>query len=220
MAELLFKEGFSVYYSLACLSKTGAPMIRLIAFLGNAGDEYAGNRHNVAWMLAASMPEIASLAWQSKFNGSLASAELPSGRVCFLKPATFMNLSGDSVGPAMRFFKIGSGELLVVHDDLELGFGMIGFKRGGGLGGHNGLRSLEARLGTRDFNRFRIGIGRPDHADIAGYVLSDFNRDERKSLGERLLPAASTALALYLAEGFDAAIARYPKFDALADVGE
>jgi PTH1 family peptidyl-tRNA hydrolase len=191
-------------------------MIRLVAFLGNPGAEYAGNRHNVAWILAAATPSVTLLRWQSKFGSLLASYDNPRGRIHFLKPGTYMNRSGECVGPAMRFLKIGPEELLVVHDELELRFGLIGFKAGGGLGGHNGLRSLAASLGTRDFNRFRIGIGRPDHADVAGYVLSDFSFEERAALEERIIPASVAAFSLCLEEGFEEALSRYPKHDALS----
>ncbi len=192
-------------------------MIRLVALLGNIGREYAGNRHNAGWMVAEAWPALAGISWQEKFRGLVASIDVAGEKVCVIKPGTFMNESGASVGPAMKFYKLEIGELLVVHDELELPFGVIGFKQGGGLGGHNGLRSVEAHLGSRDFNRFRIGIGRPEHKDIAGYVLADFKGEERRILEERVLPMASTALSLCLDEGFDAAFKRYGKFDTTRD---
>jgi len=126
-----------------------------------------------------------------------------------------MNLSGDSAAELMRFFQIGSDEILVIHDELEVAFGSFGLKQGGGLGGHNGLRSLEARLGTRDFARMRFGIGRPDHDDIAGYVLSDFSREEREALDSAVFPAASKVLDEIGASGFDKALAKYQKVKAI-----
>ncbi len=190
-------------------------MIRLYAFLGNHGREHRGNRHNVAWQFLESLPFYAELRWERKFKGRFAVRETPAGRTWLLMPETYMNLSGDSAAELMRFFQIAPTEILAVHDELELAFGLFGFKSGGGLGGHNGLRSLEARLGTRDFARLRFGIGRPSHDDVAGYVLSDFERKEAEDLACAVFPKAAAALELCMAEGFEAALARFPKVKAL-----
>lgn len=192
-------------------------MIRLVAFLGNIGREYAGNRHNVAWMAADALPFLANATWQEKFRGLIAAQEIDGEKVWFVKPGTYMNDSGDCVVPAMKFYKLALEEVLVVHDELELPFGVIDLKKGGGLGGHNGLRSMTAHLGSQDFRRLRIGIGRPDHKDIAAYVLSDFKGDEKRNLDERVLPEAAAALALCLESGFDEAQKRYAKYDTLKD---
>lgn len=190
-------------------------MVRLYAFLGNHGREHRGNRHNIAWQFLESLPFHGELRFDRKFKGRCAQWEGPAGRLHFLLPETYMNLSGDSVAELMRFFQIGGDEILAVHDELELPFGTFGFKLGGGLGGHNGLRSLEARLGTRDFRRFRFGIGRPAHDDIAGYVLSDFDPAEREALACAVFPKAAAALDLCIREGFDEALKRFPKTKAL-----
>ncbi|MBL8968654.1 MAG: aminoacyl-tRNA hydrolase [Spirochaetaceae bacterium] len=190
-------------------------MVRLYAFLGNHGREHRGNRHNVAWQFLESLPFYGELRFDRKFKGRFAQWEGPAGRLYFLLPETYMNLSGDSVAELMRFFQIADDEILAVHDELELPFGTFGFKLGGGLGGHNGLRSLEARLGTRDFRRLRFGIGRPAHADIAGYVLSDFDPAERESLACAVFPKAAAALDLCIRDGFDEALKRFPKTKAL-----
>lgn len=190
-------------------------MIRLYAFLGNHGREYRGNRHNVAWHFLESLPMYGDLRWERKFKGRYAQWEGPAGRLWFLMPETYMNLSGDSAAELMRFFQVGADEILAVHDELELPFGTFGFKMGGGLGGHNGLRSLEARLGTRDFARLRFGIGRPDHDDIAAYVLSDFTKQERDDLANTIFPKAAGAFDICLKEGFETALAKYPKVRAL-----
>lgn len=192
-------------------------MIRLYAFLGNHGREHRGNRHNVAWHFLETLPFAGGLGWERKFKGRYAAYDAPQCRVWILMPETFMNLSGDSVAELMRFFQVEPGEFLAIHDELELPFGSFGFKLGGGLGGHNGLRSLEARLGTRDFARLRFGIGRPDHDDIAGYVLSDFSPEEREKLATAVFPKAAAAFDLCLREGFEEALARYPKVRALED---
>jgi PTH1 family peptidyl-tRNA hydrolase len=190
-------------------------MIRLYAFLGNHGREYRGNRHNVAWQFLESLPFYGELRWERKFKGRYAVRETPAGRTWFLMPETYMNLSGDSAAELMRFFQIEPAELLAVHDELEMAFGSFGLKMGGGLGGHNGLRSLEARLGTRDYARLRFGIGRPDHDDIAGYVLSDFAPSEREALACSVFPAAGRALQVCVDEGFDEALKRFSKVKAI-----
>ena len=162
-------------------------MISLVAFLGNHGKKYEGNRHNVAWLFSDSLRLASSLSWQSKFRGSYApfqavSADGARRVVHFLKPETYMNLSGESVAEAASFYRVKPEEVLVVHDELELPCGTVSLKWSGGLGGHNGLRSAKASLGTADFWRLRFGIGRPDHADVASYVLSNFSGDERIGL--------------------------------------
>jgi PTH1 family peptidyl-tRNA hydrolase len=191
-------------------------MIELIAFLGNPGQEYAGNRHNAGRLLAERLPFAGSLSWQKKYKGlytsletsrlpgigeigSQAAADIPS-RLHFLMPETYMNLSGESVRAAASFFKIPPARILVVHDELELPLGTAAFKFSGGLGGHNGLRSMKACFGTPDFWRLRIGIGRPDHDDISGWVLSDFSAAERPVL-DQVLDAAAAALLRALLEG-------------------
>lgn len=207
-----------VYYPLSEPSKAffgSILVLKLYAFLGNHGREHAGNRHNVAWQFFESLPLYPELRFERKFKGRFAAWDGPQGRLYFLMPETYMNLSGDSVAELARFFQIGIDEILVIHDELELPFGVFGFKLGGGLGGHNGLRSMEARFGTRDFARLRFGIGRPEHPDIAGYVLSDFSKDEREKLDCSIFPRAATALELCMKEGFEPAFAKYQKFKAL-----
>ena len=186
-------------------------MIRLYAFLGNFGREHRGNRHNVAWHFLESLPFYGELRWERKFKGRFAVRETATGRTWLLMPETYMNLSGDSAAELMRFFQVEPAELLAVHDELEMAFGFFGFKMGGGLGGHNGLRSLEARLGTRDYARLRFGIGRPSHDDIAGYVLSDFTLEEREALDCSVFPAAARALQVCMDEGLEQALKSFPK---------
>jgi PTH1 family peptidyl-tRNA hydrolase len=181
-------------------------MITLAAFLGNPGDAYRGNRHNAGWLLAETLPFFSSLDWKKKYRGryaviegdrlrAYAGPEEDAGaeRVHLLLPETYMNLSGDSVQTAAAFFKIKPEQILVVHDELELPLGQVSLKFSGGLGGHNGLRSMKARFGTADFWRLRIGIGRPGHTDISAWVLSDFSLPERELLNP-VLDAAAAAL--------------------------
>jgi peptidyl-tRNA hydrolase, PTH1 family len=194
----------------------GTIVIRLYAFLGNYGREYSRNRHNVAWQFLESLPFYGELRWDRKFKGRFATRETEEGRTWILCPETYMNLSGDSAAELMRFYQIEPSEILALHDELEMAFGTFGLKLGGGLGGHNGLRSLEARLGTRDFARMRFGIGRPDHDDIAGYVLSDFSGEERETLAASVFPAAAKVLEACSGEGFEKALAKYQKVKPLS----
>jgi len=176
-------------------------MVDLTVFLGNPGAQYRGNRHNAGWLLASRLPFYGSLDWRSKFRGAYAALDrslldpaaphAEAGRVHFLKPETFMNLSGEAAAQAAAFFKIPPERVLAVHDELELPLGTLSLKFDGGLGGHNGLRSLKACLGVSAFWRLRIGIGRPDNPDIAAWVLSDFYPEEKPLLEQSLTAAAA-----------------------------
>lgn len=162
-------------------------MIEAIAFLGNYGNEYAKTRHNVAWMFCQRLELTKNLNWSSKFNGDYAKLLLREQNLHFIKPHTYMNLSGVSVGELCVFYKIPSSSLLVVHDEVELPLATISLKYSGGLAGHNGLRSIKDTLGSQDFWRLRIGIGRPapkteKNIDMATYVLSRFSADEEEIL--------------------------------------
>lgn len=149
-------------------------MIKLIVALGNPGPEYELTRHNIAWLVAQTHPKLKDAIWKQKFKGEYSDFN-NAGEKCYtLKPLTFMNLSGESVQPFMSFFKIEPSEILVLHDELDLPFGQIHFKDGGGLAGHNGLKSIAKCLGTQDFLRMRIGIGRPDKGSVSNWVLSRF----------------------------------------------
>lgn len=183
-------------------------MIKLVAFLGNYGKEYEKTRHNVSWYFEDSLPFAGRLSWQSKFKGQIASLtpqelsqwacdtkicskkdgspvlvpEEAPAHIYFLKPMTYMNLSGDSIIEVANFYKIQPSEIMVVHDELELEPGFVSLKWSGGLGGHNGLRSTKAVLNTPDFWRLRFGIGRPDNPNIsvADYVLSRFTAEQQE----------------------------------------
>jgi PTH1 family peptidyl-tRNA hydrolase len=157
-------------------------MIRLVVFLGNPGKTYAATRHNLAWLLLERLSFYEELSWKSKFRGEYAQRVFGEIRVVLLKPLAFMNRSGGCVREAVTFYKMSAEEILVVHDEVELEFGERRFKWGGGLGGHNGLRSISASLGTREFCRFRLGIGRPNRGDISSYVLGGFSPKQRDDL--------------------------------------
>jgi PTH1 family peptidyl-tRNA hydrolase len=150
----------------------------LVAGLGNPGREYVATRHNVGWLVVDELAARHGGSWRSKFSGRLAEVRLAGLRLALLKPETYMNESGRSIGAAARFFKVVSGALLVVHDDVDLDEGRLQARLGGGLAGHNGLRSIAQALGGQDFLRLRIGVGRPGRGDrrsVADYVLSAFD---------------------------------------------
>jgi PTH1 family peptidyl-tRNA hydrolase len=149
----------------------------LVAGLGNPGREYANDRHNVGFMVCDELARRRAASFRSKFSAELAEVRVEGCRVALLKPQTFMNDSGRAVAPAARFFKIAPPSLLVVHDDVDLEPGRLQARLGGGLAGHNGLRSIAAQLGTQDFARLRVGVGRPERGDrrpVADFVLSPF----------------------------------------------
>ena len=211
-------------------------MIELAAFLGNPGKEYSRNRHNAGFMLAEKLPFYASLSWRGKFKGTYAALDsnrlaeyLPGGlsqetavRFHFIKPDTFMNLSGESVFKAASFLKIKPEAVLVVHDELELPLGTLSLKFGGGLGGHNGLRSMKASFGSADFWRLRIGIGRPDSRlpgqggppgsgeGIVDWVLSDFDAAEIEIL-DIVLKRGADLLLLALINGAESLLPEWSK---------
>ena len=177
----------------------------LVAGLGNPGREYAGNRHNAGWLVVDELARRHDGAWRTKFDGKLAEIRIEGHKVALLKPETYMNDSGRAVSAAMRFFKLEPDSLLVVHDESDLESGRLQARRGGGLAGHNGLRSIAERLGTPDFLRLRVGVGRPGRGDprpLADYVLSDFEPHED---AEGLVRRAADAVETLDAEGLDAA---------------
>ena len=168
--------------------------------LGNPGTKYAGNRHNIGFMVLDRIAEDHGFApWRSKFQGQLTEGKLGREKVLLLKPETFMNLSGQSVGEAMRFFKLTPADVTVFHDELDLAPGKCRVKQGGGHAGHNGLRSIHQHIGA-DYARVRLGIGHPGHKDrVSGYVLSDFSKADQNWLDD--LQRGISDGAAKLAEG-------------------
>ena len=149
----------------------------LVAGLGNPGREYAGTRHNVGFLVCDELARRHGVTFRSKFSGELAEARIDGRRVALLKPQTYVNESGRSVGAAARFFKVEPERLLVVHDEVDLEPGRLQARAGGGLAGHNGLRSIAQHLKTQEFLRLRVGVGRPERGDprpVADFVLSAF----------------------------------------------
>src|SRR4051794_14941574 len=153
----------------------------LVAGLGNPGREYERTRHNAGWMAIDELARRHGGSFRSKFDGQLSEIRLDGLRLALLKLETYMNVSGKSISAAGRFFKVEPGSLLVVHDDVDLEAGRLQARAGGGLAGHNGLRSIASALGTQDFLRLRIGVGRPGRGDrrsVADYVVSPFESQE------------------------------------------
>lgn len=166
----------------------------LIAGLGNPGPKYAGNRHSVGFKVVDELARRwGAPSFRDKFKGEFTKVAVGGDDVVLLKPMTFMNLSGESVQAAMRFFKVPLDRVLSVHDELDLEFGVVRIKVGGGTAGHNGLRSIVEHCGGPGFVRCRVGIGRPNRGRPEGYVLSDFNSLERVELGMVLELAADMA---------------------------
>jgi len=155
-------------------------VLKLFVGLGNPGAKYADNRHNVGFMAVDAIAQASGFdGWRSKFQGVMSTGRLGAEKVVLLKPETFMNLSGQSVGEALRFFKIETEDVVVFHDEIDLAPAKIRVKRGGGHAGHNGLRSLHQHIGP-DYVRVRIGVGHPGHKDaVSHYVLHDFSREDR-----------------------------------------
>ncbi|MFT6073820.1 MAG: PTH1 family peptidyl-tRNA hydrolase [Yoonia sp.] len=161
--------------------------MKLLVGLGNPGAKYAQNRHNIGFM---AMDRVASdhgfSGWRSKFQGQTCEGRLGSERVTLLKPETFMNLSGQSVGEAMRYLKLHPGDIIVFHDEIDLAPGKTRLKTGGGHAGHNGLRSIHGHIGP-DYDRVRMGVGHPGHKDaVPGYVLHDFPKADSEWLDDEL----------------------------------
>ncbi len=176
----------------------------LIVGLGNPGKKYEKNRHNVGFMVADRVRADAGLPdYKEKFSGVFTRGRVATDDAMVLKPMTFMNLSGDSVQPAAAFIKVDPLHVIVVHDELDLEFGDVRIKVGGGHAGHNGLRSIIGRLGTPEFLRVRVGIGRPPpgfRGEVADYVLSDFDASDRAELPD-VLARAAAAVTLIIEKG-------------------
>jgi PTH1 family peptidyl-tRNA hydrolase len=181
----------------------------LVAGLGNPGREYERTRHNLGWLVLDELARRHGGSWRSKFSGSFAEVRLGDLRLGLLKPETYMNESGRAVGEAARFYKVEPDGLLVVHDDVDLEPGRLQARAGGGLAGHNGLRSLAQHLGSQEFERLRIGVGRPGRGDprsVSDWVLSGFAPEDDV---EALIAKAADAVETISAEGLKAAQAHF-----------
>ena len=181
----------------------------LVAGLGNPGGQYTATRHNVGWLVVDELASRHGGTYRGKFSGQLSEVRVDDRRVALLKPETYMNESGRSISAAARFFKAVAEDVLVVHDDVDLEVGRLQARLGGGLAGHNGLRSIKSHLHTEDFLRVRIGVGKPASKEQgADHVLSKFGKRERTEI-DVVLQDAADAVEAIAADGIDVAMNRY-----------
>jgi len=181
----------------------------LVVGLGNPGREHAQDRHNAGWMIVDELARRHDGSFRSKFSGQLAEVRVGDLKLALLKPETYMNLSGSSLAAAARFFKLPTEQIAVVHDDVDLDPGRIQVRLGGGLAGHNGLRSIRQSPGSADFLRVRAGVGRPGRGDrrpVADYVLSAFAPEDD---AETLISRSADAVEVLAADGLDEAQRRF-----------
>jgi peptidyl-tRNA hydrolase, PTH1 family len=181
----------------------------LVVGLGNPGREHARDRHNAGWMVVDELARRHDASFRSKFSGQLAEIRLGDLRLGLLKPETYMNLSGNSLGAAARFYKVPLDSIAVVHDDVDLDAGRLQVRLGGGLAGHNGLRSIKQAFGSADFLRTRVGVGRPGRGDrrpVADYVLSPFAPEDD---ADALVARAADAVETLARDGLDEAQRRF-----------
>jgi len=189
--------------------------LKLVAGLGNPGDKYAGTRHNIGFLVVQELAERASVSLKKKgYQGVYGAGNVAGQQATLLLPQTFMNLSGASVGSACKSLGLGPGDLIVIHDDIDLPFGTLKIKTGGGHGGHNGIRSIREILGSGEFVRVKVGVGRPSGGgDVAGYVLGPFSAEEKKALGT-VLENAAMAVETILEKGVAWAMNEFNNRDA------
>ena len=181
----------------------------LVAGLGNPGPRHERDRHNVGWMVVDELARRRDMSFKSKFSGRVGETRVDDHRLALLKPETYMNESGRSISAAARYYKIAPEDLLVVHDDVDLELGRLQARAGGGLAGHNGLRSIAQTLGTSDFLRLRIGVGRPgrgDHRDVAAFVLAPFELHEDR---DGIVSRAADAVEALVVDGIEGTQGRF-----------
>jgi len=188
--------------------------VKLVAGLGNPGDQYQATRHNIGFMVADRFAERFGIQLKKKGHQGIYGVGRCNGEEStVLLPQTFMNLSGASVGSALRSLGIDPGDLIVIHDDIDLPFGQLKFKSGGGHGGHNGIRHIRQVLGHGDFIRCKLGVGRPvGGGEVVSHVLKPFNAAERKSL-DRVLDGTVEALQILIGQGLKAAMNEFNNRD-------
>jgi PTH1 family peptidyl-tRNA hydrolase len=187
--------------------------MKIICGLGNPGSEYARHRHNVGFMVCERLAERAKASFtQEKFEARLAQATVGGEKALLLEPQTFMNLSGRALGGAARFYKVPAEDVLVIHDELDLPFGKLQLKAGGGTGGHNGLESMAESWGEANYGRLRFGIGKPQGPNakerVVGHVLGNFSSEEVPSL-DALLTAAAEMAEGWARDGMQKAMNRF-----------
>ena len=184
--------------------------MKIVAGLGNPGREYESTPHSIGFEVANAIAREmgAEFRLSPSFKGEMTDGIFAGGKVLVVKPMTFMNLSGDCVAPVVKYHNATAADLVVVSDDIDLPVGRIRVRKGGGAGGHNGLKSIVERLGSPDFIRLRVGVGRDrnDRREVIGHVLGKFDAETRALMDAQIVPAAVKAVAQILAEGVDAAM--------------
>lgn len=185
-------------------------MALLIVGLGNPGLQYEDTRHNIAWKTLEALSFYDELNWKEKFKGLFSQKNIKDHQCIFLKPQTYMNLSGESVRPAMDFFKVDFNDVLVVHDEIDLPFGTVHLKKGGGLAGNKGLKSIAQHLPNANFLRLRMGVGRPKFGEVSAHVLGQFNEEEKPWL-EDFNKLGASAIEMYIKSGFQRAQNKFSK---------
>jgi len=179
--------------------------------LGNPGDRYENTRHNVGFLTVDALAALVGVTLtKKKFSAKIGEIHISGERVFVAKPQTYMNISGQSVAQAARFFRLDSSDIIVVYDDMDLDFGKLRIRPEGGAGGHRGVKSIIDQLGAADFTRVRIGIGRPDRSgrDAVDHVLGSFSKNERENLDE-IIGRAVDALRTIIASGINVAMNQY-----------
>jgi PTH1 family peptidyl-tRNA hydrolase len=198
--------------------------MKILAGLGNPGKEYESTPHSIGFDVADAVARemAATFRKSTAFKCELADGRFANGRLMVIKPMTFMNLSGNSVAPAVKYHNAVASDLVVVSDDIDLPVGRIRIRKGGSAGGHNGLKSVIERLGTQDFIRLRIGVGRDrnDRSKVVGHVLGKFDRDTRALMDGQIIPAAVRAAAQIFSEGPDAAMNTWNGWSADSAAGQ
>lgn len=185
----------------------------IVVGLGNPGAKYAMNRHNVGFLaLDAYCASVGEPRWKDEKQALVTRLKMEEQEVLFVKPQTYMNKSGDSVQALMHFYKIPVEKLIVLHDEIDIGFGAIKIQKNRGPGGHNGLKSINERLGTQDYVRVKLGVGRPPHPgmDVAAYVLQDFSSVEQKHLHD-FLAVGGDAIESLIFDGYDKAATKHTR---------
>lgn len=183
-------------------------MIKLIAGLGNPGDKYSGTRHNIGFDVIDRLSEEFSLSFSEKFFGEYAETVFEGRKLYFIKPNTFMNLSGKSVGAVSSFYKIAPAEIFVIHDEMNIPYNTMKIRRNGTAGGHNGLKSIIESIGSTEYPRLKMGIGKDASMDVVSYVLGKF-KPEEKAVYDDFINKGAEAVKYALQNGIDKAMSIY-----------
>lgn len=185
-------------------------MIKLIAGLGNPGDKYRGTRHNIGFDVIDLLADELNISWQDKYDGAFAEVKYNGEKLFLLKPYTFMNLSGKSVAAAANFYKINAGDIFIIHDEMNIPYNTLKIRHNGSAGGHNGLKSIIECLGSQEFPRLKMGIGRDNSKDVVSYVLGRYKPEEAALYNEFLKKGVEAVLEV-LNNGIQKAMTIYNK---------